>query len=120
MIRDFQDVVSYVAHEEEWASPRSALLARLAREHPWQDVRSGLGCFLQWLHVNLVRRRPEAMPVVPRFREIYLALLADSPELSRVFEISGDFLDYAATVPAAEQRQIEEYARSHYRPETRT
>jgi hypothetical protein len=86
--------------------------------HPWQDVRSGLGYFLQWLHINLVRGRPEPMPVFPRFREIFLALLADSPELSRVFEISGDALDYAATVPAAERREIEEYARSHYRPET--
>jgi len=45
-------------------------------------------------------------------------LQVDSPELARVFEISGDALDYAATVPEAQRREIEEYAISHYRPET--
>ena len=118
MTKDMQDVVNYVAHQEQWRSPRSALLARLVKDHPWQDVRSGLGYFLQWLHVNTVRERPEPMPVFPRFRAIYSSLLADSPELARVFEISGDVLDYAATVPEAQRREIEEYARSHFRPET--
>ena len=118
MIRDLEEVVRYVAHEEEWKLPQSALVQRLVREHPWQDVRSSLGYLLQWLHVNLVRERPDPMPLNPRFRPILSALLSSSRDLAQVFNISGEFLGYSEAVPQAQRRDIEEYVRKHYRPET--
>ena len=43
-------------------------------------------------------------------------LMSSSPELSAMFQIDGDALNFSPAVPQAQRREIEEFVGQNYRP----
>lgn len=60
------------AHLNEVGDRQSSdqdLIRGMIARNGWQDPRSALGYFFQWLHADSVRTKPEPASVHPRFRD---------------------------------------------------
>lgn len=118
MIPSIQIIVDYVLDKKNLSTPMNELIQQIVSRHQWRDVRSACGFLLQWLQINLVRGRPEAMEVFPRFADVYKDLTEIFDDFAVLFQISGSTLDYRSDVTLEQRRQVEEFVRQHYQPIT--